>query len=66
VSNRRRVKRPIVKSCENCEHCTYIGDGDYVCFADPSDAQIVKSEHIPTDDYFCCEGKDWSRIGRYE
>lgn len=56
---KKPVKKQIKKSCDNCEYCTYIGEGDYACFAEPLIAKIVKSDHIPAEDYFYCQGEKW-------
>lgn len=42
------------ETCETCEHCIYIGDGDFLC--DECNC-IVKEDFSPNDDYFCCGGK---------
>lgn len=58
---KKHKKKQIKKNCDNCENCTYIGEGEYACLAEPPIAKIVKSEHIPTEDYFYCHGKEWIR-----
>lgn len=54
-------KRKLIKSCDNCEHCIYAGEGDFACIEDPSDAVFVKEEWIATEDYFRCGGKKWEK-----
>lgn len=55
----KRSKAQPEKTCSNCGNCQYIGDGDYACLADESDAFIVMEEHIPNENYCHCHGKDW-------
>ena len=42
----------------NCEHCIYIGEGDYICDAD-SELVLVMEEHCPNDNYWYCAGTEW-------
>lgn len=46
------------KVCVNCDHCIYIGEGDYICDADDKPI-IVMEDHCPNDNYLCCGGADW-------
>lgn len=40
-------------SCQNCDECQYIGEGDYACMKDVP--KIVLTEFgIPTGDYMWC------------
>ena len=48
------AKAKLTKNCDNCANCICIGDGDYFC-----DTVWVKEEHLPTDNYFWCEGREW-------
>jgi len=58
---RRRKKKvirlhPKMCSPEECEHCLYIGEGDFVCDKD-EDYTTVIEDFEPTDDYLrCAEG----------
>ena len=46
------------KICITCDHCIYIGEGDYIC--DSGDIPvIIMEEHLPNDNYWCCAGTDW-------
>ncbi len=46
------------KTCVNCEHCIYIGEGYYIC--DASDEPIlIMEEHAPNENYWHCAGTDW-------
>ncbi|CUU47307.1 hypothetical protein [Clostridium beijerinckii] len=46
-----------MKKCEDCDECTYIGEGDYVCIKD--EPKIVITEFIiATDDYGQCGNKN--------
>ena len=44
------------KKCtpEECEHCLYIGEGDFVCDLN-DDYKIVIEDFEPTEDYLICE-----------
>ncbi len=47
------------KACIDCDHCQYIGDGDYFC---DEHNEIVLTEHAtPTDGYMCCRGRDFEK-----
>lgn len=60
-------KRKCIKSCDNCGHCVYMGEGDFACMFDASDAVLVKEEWIPTSEYISGDGKstclDWVDCG---
>lgn len=43
--------------CDNCGHCTYLGEGDYVCGV--GEPVLVIDEWHPTEAYLACEGKSW-------
>ena len=45
------------KICINCDHCVYIGEGDYICNVD--EPILVMEEFCPNDDYWCCGGADF-------
>lgn len=61
----RKDRRKEVKVCENCDHCTYLGEGDFACMEDASDAVMVKEEWVPTSDYFHCGGEKWEEGGAW-
>lgn len=50
---------PAMICCHNCEHCIYIGEGDYIC---DENNEIVIEDWMPTDDYFWCNGKSFISI----
>lgn len=39
---------------EDCEHCIYIGEGDFVCDKNDDYVTIIE-DFIPTDDYLRCK-----------
>lgn len=43
-------------TCETCEHCIYVGEGDSIC---DEFGCLIKEDFSPTDDYFCCNGKNF-------
>ncbi len=40
-----------------CDHCQYIGEGDFVCTQDPTDPMgvLVVSDWTPTKDHLKCK-----------
>ena len=54
----RRLKRRRMKICDPavCDHCTYIGEGDFLCDVHP-DAEyvLVMSDWEPTEYFMHCE-----------
>lgn len=46
-----------IKICSNCDHCVYIGDGDYIC--DVDEPVVVMEDHCPNDNYIYCGLADW-------
>ena len=46
------------KICINCDHCVYIGEGDYICDADDKPV-IIMEEHTPNDNYWWCASSEW-------
>ena len=47
------------KCCETCGHLIPCGDGDHVCGTLSECVPIV--DYQPSDDYFKCGGKRWTR-----
>lgn len=65
-SERTRLGRrqDVAKSCFNCEHFLYCGEGDHVCDLETSAGAIVQpliDEWEPTEHFFYCGGKKWRR-----
>lgn len=54
---KNKKKRQKISDPANCEHCTYIGGGDFLCDWDESDQVLVLSDWEATDDYMRCRGK---------
>lgn len=44
------------RNCFYCENCLYIGEGDYLC---DMRQEIVVSTFEPTEEFMCCDGKDF-------
>lgn len=65
TERRKRYKdslSALAKSCFNCEHFLYCGDGDHVCDLETSAGAIVQpliDEWDPTEHFFYCGGKKW-------
>lgn len=47
------------KSCNDCEHCMYICEGDSIC---DINNKIILDDWTPTDEYFWCNGKKYKKI----
>ncbi len=47
-----------IKICNNCDHCIYIGEGDYICDADEKPI-IIMEEHLPNDNFWWCASSEW-------
>lgn len=45
------------KMCQNCEHCIYLCEGDFIC--DMDEPVLVMEDFEPTDDYMSCGGIDF-------
>lgn len=43
-------------TCETCAYCIYVGEGDFIC---DEFGWLIKEDFSPTDDYFCCNGKNF-------
>ena len=52
------------EACITCEHCIYIGEGDYIC--DVDEPVLVMEEHLPSDDYYYCGGADYESEEDYD
>ena len=48
------------KMCQDCEHCIYICDGDFIC--DMDEPVLVMEDYTPTEDYLYCGGVDYEPI----
>ena len=59
VKRRKRQRRERVCDPSLCNHCKYIGDGDFTCDKFPDDdgdpITIVVSDWEPTEDYLRCQ-----------
>ena len=58
---RNKNYKPLTQqiNCFNCNHCTYIGEGDYVC--EMSFAFVIR-DWTPNDDFYHCKGKDFENL----
>lgn len=52
------MDRQINRDCFSCAHCVPIWGGKYICDDDMS-ILVIKNYDEPTDDFMCCDGKDW-------
>lgn len=48
------------KMCQNCEHCIYLCEGDFIC--DMDEPILVIEDFEPTEDYCCCNEVDFEPI----
>lgn len=57
-------KKKKTASCETCDNCIAIGEGDHICHEvksdDGSPAIMPISEYAPTNDYLKCGGKKYA------
>ena len=54
------MKKPSkCKECSGCRHCTYIGDGDFICdkHSHEPEKALVLEDWSPTDNYLQCKQK---------
>lgn len=56
---KRKKSEMELRNCFNCEHRTYIGEGDHIC--DMSN-DIVIEDWMPADDFYQCNGKYYEAI----
>ena len=49
-----------LKMCQDCEHCMYICEGDFIC--DMDEPVLVMEDFEPTEDYMYCGGVDYEEI----
>lgn len=56
-------KKRKAPTCETCDNCIAIGEGDHICYEVKSDdgnpAVVVISDYLPTKDYLKCGGKKY-------
>ena len=45
------------KMCQNCEHCIYLCEGDFIC--DMDEPTLIMEDWQPTEDYYNCGGVDF-------
>lgn len=51
------TKMHTLMGCDNCDHCAYLGGGDFVCGL--GQPVLVMEEWQPTEAYYACKGKHW-------
>lgn len=59
----KETKEDLPKICNTCDHCIYIGEGDYIC--DANEPIIVMEDHCPNDNFWYCTGCDYEDIEFY-
>lgn len=56
-------KKKKVATCETCDNCIAIGEGDHICYEAKSDdgnpAIMPISEYATTNEYMKCGGKKY-------
>lgn len=55
----RKIEEAGEQHCLNCERCTYVGEGGYIC--DLSN-EVVVDDWTPTDSFNECGGKEFQKI----
>ena len=56
--SKRKKKNTGPKTCDTCEHCVYICEGDYACMVEMP-PKLVVDDWVQSDDYMWCGGKKW-------
>lgn len=53
-------KKRHIKRCDPsiCDHCQYIGEGDFVCDVDPAEHRFVMEDWSPTEHYLHCQSAE--------
>lgn len=51
-----------VHDCRTCEYCEYVGEGGCLCTVNN---EIVVEDWEETEEYYSCEGMDYSSDGTY-
>lgn len=59
MAKNKKRRRPAPKTCDPnlCDHCMYIGDGDFVCDLHglgPEETVFVLEDWEPTENYLQC------------
>ena len=62
MRRRKKKAKPDNRCFENCVNCLPVGDGDHICYMDPS--KVVWEEYSFSADYFWCGGSRWAEEQR--
>ena len=66
MRKKKRMKwRPVPKLCDPgmCDHCTYVGEGDFLCDDYPGEAYVVvMSDWEPTENYLHCLRRHGAKV----
>jgi hypothetical protein len=59
VSKKKKHRRPVPKTCDPnlCDHCMYLGEGDFVCDLNglgPEETVFVMEDWEPTEHFLQC------------
>ena len=56
-----KKRKKITRVCNNCENCTYIGEGDSICILE--EPVLILEDWTPTSDFYYCGGSGYEPIG---
>lgn len=56
----KKKKKNCDDGCFDCDNCCYIGEGDYIC--DIHGEIVIVEFGEPTEDFYCCKGKEHTPI----
>lgn len=60
MSKKKKHRRPVPKTCDPnlCDHCMYLGEGDFVCVTStawgPEETVFVMEDWEPTEHFLQC------------
>ena len=63
VSKKKKHRRPVPKTCDPnlCDHCMYLGEGDFVCDLHglgPEETVFVMEDWEPTEHFLQCQKEE--------
>ena len=57
MAKKRKRRQHYQEKPRMCDHCQYIGDGDFICDDAPEGPVIVVDGWEPTENYLRCRNK---------
>lgn len=59
MSKKVKKSKMELQTCHTCEHCVYIGEGEYICDQKDEPAVVLIDFSTPAEDYMICKGKGY-------